>query len=1513
MLPTEKVYSHTDRPFYFPGETIWFKSYVINESNLATTTSDVLVAELISPKGTVLKTKKLSIRHGFSYGDFAIREDWVGGVYTLRMYTNYMKNFGHTSFFTKKITVQKVVVPKLLFKLKFQKEAYGKGSTVKANFEVKDLENNPLDTKEVIAKVRVSGMPFLSKKLLTDQSGKKEITFRLPENLITSDVVLNVQVPYEGSMESISRSVPIILDNIDLQFFPEGGKSIEGAQNKVAFKALNEFGKPADVSGLILDEAGTVKGTFNSFHDGMGLFEMPFKAASSHFAKITQPFLSDSLYAIPPTQAKGLKISLNKRENQATVCTVFSSEDRTGSIQVMASDKVLYEKKLSISKGSEMFVVPTSEFPAGICKFRFLDTGGNPISERLVYLNADKTLKLSLKPNKTQYGPREKVLLEIETTNFENKPISANLSVAVSDNALISFADDKQDHILSSLLVSSELKGKIYKPAFYFDKTEEKAERALELLMLTHGWRDYLINPVSREKANFFPQKRNMTVGTVTDSRGNPIPAQLMLFERNGEKVLKFKTNEVGQFSFKMEDKTSYVLVAYREDERPLRIVRKIINTKPSGRASKAIISRKSTRNKEPRFKKGDNSKPLKEAIEQKAEISTSLEEDAQSLDEVVVLGYGVSSTKQALGFAQASVYTEELSGDIDDLGQLLQGRVAGVQITRNSGASGSGTHISIRGSASLRGANEALYIIDGVPYGTFPSGLEDAETAVLDPSNIESIHVLKGVTATALYGARGANGVIVINTNAGNYRGEGKVLLRHKYKNYAISNIYSSTTVSSLSLPNKFYMPVYDAEEAVSERLDFRPTIYWNPVVQTDAEGKATLEFYNSDALSSFKITAEGIGYNGLVGRNELAYSIQSPLTVTSKLPNYSTLNDTIVLPITLSNNTQKAIKAKVQLRLSKHFKLIDSGVLRDSIRVNSKSFVIKNVRITPVKKGTDAALRVMVSSLAYTDSFKKETEVLSPYFPTETSISSSKNGAYTFDVDQLVPNTLSAEFNIYLDVVGDVMNGIASLIRKPYGCFEQTSSATYPNVMILKYLKESGKAAPEIEEKALKFISQGYKRLTSFETKEGGFEWFGNTPPHETLTAFGILEFTEMKEVYDKVDQKMIERTAKWLLGRKDGLGGFKKSKKGYDSFASSPKKVADAYIVYALSEAGYGAQIEKEYNTALKKALKSEDYYRMALLALASKNFDDKPAHDLLIEKIAEGVKKYGFGELPVENTITRSYGKSKHMETTAFVILALLRENKMQDDVAEGIEFLLNNRDHGRFGSTQATAMSLKALIEYTKQQKEKLLSANDTFELILNGTQLSSKLSKTSDGIFKIEGLQEYINEGRQRVSFAFNSPEKAFPYSLDVRWDSFLPGSSKNCKVKLATTITNKKSAVGDIVRMNIEVENKEDNPLPMTTSIIGIPSGASLQPYQLKELLDAQQCAYYEVFDNYLVLYWLNLEPKEKKHIALDLKAEIAGSYKAPASTAYLYYTDEDKHWISGSWLKIETVGTSE
>ncbi len=1497
----EKVYTQTDRSLYFPEDTIWFKSYITNAEGKISTISEVMHAQLISPKGIVVKDIKLSITQGYAYGDFEIEEDWVGGIYKIRMFTNWMRNFGKSSFFEKELVVQKVISPNLLMTLEFDKESYGSNSEVIAHFEVKDLKNEPLSNKEIQFDVHIKGKKIKSETVTIGVNGKYDITFNLPHNLKSTDVLLNVLVPHKSSKESISRSVPVTLNNVDLQFFPESGRAIIGIDNQIAFKAVNEFGKPTDISGDIVDTKGQLIKTFRSFHDGMGSFTFT-PNSEQYYAKITEPFKSDSLIPLPKAHIKGASFSIIDKNNSYYI-NIHSNEKTALTLSVSNAYKELVTKQLYVSNNEASFQLSKEDLSKGIIKVSLQSEKGNVLAERLLFANKSNQLKVNVSLDKKTYNTREKVIVKIKTTDAFDNPVPSNLSVSVADNKLVSFANDKQDNIQSYLLMSSELRGKIYKPSFYFDPDEDKAEKALDYVMLTHGWRRYINDTITFENARFRPDLKAIQYGKVVDKNSKGIKSHLLLFNQDSDKVLKFDTNEKGAFSFKVDKISNMVLVAYTDDGKKLNIIREkfvkatVQNDKQQSNDKKSIIG----------FKRNDIKKPLnktiKEAVKQMGAVAITLDEDSAQLDEIVVVGYGIQKKRALSGAVVTVVEDNSISKiNVDNIGQLLQGRISGVQVVNASGLYGSRSNISIRGSSSITGNSQPLFVIDGVPYNQ--NDLGGGALQNIDPLNINNIHVLKGAAASSLYGSNGVNGVVIITTKnqAFNRLYGSKSLNNKKFKNYAVQTFhnYGLNTYNS----KQFYIPIYESETFLNDRNDFRETIYWNPVIQTDENGEASFEYYNSDAITSFIITTEGIGYNGLIGKNETKYATKKILNIDFKAPSYMVLNDTISLPITISNESNRLITAKLNIELPDELKPLEP-FKELSINIKPNSYEVKNIKITPIKKTKETTIKISAIGDDYNDKIDKNVTIISPYFPTQTSISGHKDGTYQFDINNVVDGSLKAEFSIYTDIVGNVMDGIESLIREPYGCFEQVSSSTYPNVLILKYLKEANKSNPEIEKKALSFIKKGYRKLAAYETSEGGFEWYGHTPPHEALSAYGLMEFMEMKDVYDGVSDQMIQRTVNYLISRKNGVGGFKQNRGKY-GFSAAPENVNNAYIIYALSESKIKVDVEKEYNAAFNEALTSNDSYRMALMACASFNLNKLENAHLLISKIKENINLYGFNKLSVENTITRSYGNAKEIETTAFSIFALLKQGESEYLVSQGIESILSKRKYGRFGSTQATSMALKALIEYTKTQKQKIVN-DSSIEIIINGHSLKEKLTVNSTGKIVIENIENYIKPGKQNVTISFSNPEITFPYMLNVEWDSTLPNISPECKLELKTNISDPIYQVGETIRMNINVINKTNKPLPMTTAIIGIPSGTSAQPWQLKEILKQHKADYFEIFDNYLVFYWKEFNSSESKEIKLDLKAEVSGSYHAPASTVYLYYADEFKHWLRGNKVVIE------
>jgi uncharacterized protein YfaS (alpha-2-macroglobulin family) len=401
--------------------------------------------------------------------------------------------------------------------------------------------------------------------------------------------------------------------------------------------------------------------------------------------------------------------------------------------------------------------------------------------------------------------------------------------------------------------------------------------------------------------------------------------------------------------------------------------------------------------------------------------------------------------------------------------------------------------------------------------------------------------------------------------------------------------------------------------------------------------------------------------------------------------------------------------------------------------------------------------------------------------------------------------------------------------------------------------------------------------------------------------------MEFVDMKKAGGDVDQKMIDRTAEWLMSHKDGKGNFARKLGGYHDFGRISDDVMNAYIVYALAEAGL-TNLKEEFNTSVKKAQETKDPYLLAMMANAAMKLgESKKADEIMNQMLAIQAKDGSW--TGATHSITYSQGQSLTIETTSIMILALIKQNgKNAVALNNAVQYLVNSRSgYGVFGSTQGTVLALKALTEYAKFSKK--TPEDGTIVVYVDGKKAGEKSYKAGDnGAITIEGLEKFITaEGKHDIKVKYVGVKNPLPYSVAVSWNTSLPSSNKECVVGLETQYATNTVNVGETVRLKATVTNKKNEEIPSAMAIVGIPAGFTVQPWQLKELQEKHVFDYYEILGNNIAIYYRGMAPKDVKEINLDLKAEMPGEYDAPASSAYLYYTNEYKTWTGADKLIIK------
>ncbi len=1503
----EKVYLHFDKPFYKPDDDIWFSAKVLKSTDhSASNISSILHVELLNPRGSVEQKVDISIENGVAKGDFKLNPNAVGGLYKIKAYTNFQKNAGENTFFEKTLQVQKFIKPKMLLTLDFEKKSYTKNDLVMATLKAKNIGNEPITDNEFNYTIQLEGKQILAKTAKTDKDGNAKIMFQLPAKIDKADGLINIIVENRGIKESISRSVPIVLNNIDMLFFPEGGNLVENAENRVAFKAMNEFSKAAEVEGIVLDEKNKEVARFSSFYQGMGDFALPRANEGAFYrVRLTKP-ASDREYALPQVEKNNYTLHINNENIQKNQLNVSFNAPKSGTVHIVAQTRglVQYTNTIQAREGRNTLEINAKNFPIGVAQITLFDAQKTPKAERIVFVGNANQLNIKISSNKKTYMPRERVEISVETTNEDGNAIPANLSLSVLNDKVVSFADDKQDNLLSYMLLSSDVKGEIDEPAFYFKKDEPKAKKALNYLLMTQGWRRFSWDKVLDKNPvwNVLAEKTSIK-GTLRDYYNNnnnfkDADIQITLLEMSGQKrILRKKVAPNGTFEFdnidsntpiqlfahnKNSNKQQYFQIQlentgfsnsgyYENDDMDLESV-SISSTRRNQRTNREIKSSVDTRKNDRMLN------TLPSSVAPKNEVmNIPLKEDVEenTVGDAETGFLDIESEKDI-------VSTDEKKKEVSQ----LSGKVAGIQINQKQRRNG----IILRGNRSV-----INYSYDNMPMIINKKGVYSIPFEVLSKENITSMDTISTENARKLYGGyigQSNNKSLVITTK--------NEVTKSNYTMF--KSVYLTPNVAPT---REFYaQKVADAQNI--ERTDFRETLYFNPSLQTDKNGKATFFFFNSDEETTFRVVAEGFAKNGSLGQNDHTFAVQMPFSLDIKIPAYLSGGDTLNLPIVIKNNTENSVKGILGMNTPERFRLI--GANSREVSLNAKEVKTEYMKVVVENLAGTEKLRFNFAGNGAYDAITQEIEVCAKGFPVSASFSGDAlDKSFNFNINEPLAKTIKAELTAYLSVLSDLTEGMESIFREPHGCFEQTSSSTYPNILALNFLQETGDPNAEIKKKALEYIDKGYKRLIGFESKSGGFEIFGGDPGSERLTAYGLMEFSDMKKVYNNVDEKMFVRNKTWLLSKRNGKGSFTANMtSGYDQ---KYKEMINAYIIYALSEIGE-KNIDLEFQTAYKEAIKSEDNYQIGLMANAAFNLNKKAEGENLLNIFRKNLPKQAIGKLAAQTSMTYSDGGALQVEISALLAMAMQKADNQnvsnsKKELYDLMSYIIQMRQKGGFYSTQATILALKAIVGYEKFTRK--TRENGIITVFVNGKEAGKQAYQATDkSKITITGLEKYMQEGKQDVRVMFSNVKSGVPYSVDVAWNSFTPNSSKKCKLDINTTIAAKSINTNQTLRLTTTLRNTTNDVQPTPMAIVGIPAGLSAQAWQLKELQEKGVFDYYEVRKNYVVFYYREIRPNEVKTVNLDLKADVSGNYTAPASVAYLYYASEFKDWQAGEKVKV-------
>ena len=1470
-----------DKPLYQPGETVYYRSLSLSRFGLEADRQMPIHFEILDPSGAVVAGSQLQglTDRGVGSGAFTIPEQSAGGEYVL-VSRGLNKAFPEER---RPFFVRRYRLPLLKKELEFTRDSYTPGDTVVADFLALRRDGKVAAGAKLRVIATVDGEQVPCQETQADQSGAWQVRFDLPGEIERGDGQLTVVVDDGGSRETIAKTIPINLGKVEVTFYPEGGNLVDKLENRVYFVGRDPLGEPVHVEGTVVDGGGRKIASVETTHEGMGSFSLTPDADREYRLMISSPAEVGSEPKLPEVSARqnvvlstgsgvfgaGKPLEFNVRAAKAGVPLVAAAFCRGVPVGQQALVTKVDQQN---GNGANPVAIAVPEEVGGVIRLTVYDYSTNPpepVAERLVYRRTGRSLEVRPAGLSEGYSPGEPVKMSLMVTNEKNDPVPAVLGVAVVDDALLSLAAASQRSDTPAMNTHFLLTTEVEKPedledADFYLSDDPQAEVALDLLLGTQGWRRFVEKSLVELRKEGREDKDLLRLAAM-GGPSNP-PA---VFD-NLQQIQSSYQESLADYQAEWQRGTDALvtlsffgglgLVLLMAMLGLLKVVSGVHLWVPAVGVTACCLVIGVVLIDPARLR----SEP--EAAIAFAPFHVQPPDPAEGTE---------TEANENLLLNRSGFLEGEKRGLVEGLDEEKL-RNWNVALDPAAGPAGGFFYKKVLGADMP----EVKLHLDEAMFEPFDPARRLKFELEVDGKDLD---LKKLAELDRLMAGRERNGDLSLEEARLHFRGElAQRLERYRFtvREYAHKHVPGKPGV----------------------RSDFTETVFWHPMLVADADGRAEIAFDLSDSTGIFRLKVDAHG-QGRIGSGGGEVISRIPFSLEPKLPLEVSAGDRIDLPLAVINDSQQDLPVELRIEHGELVSVDGPGKRKLTLRAADRSREYFTLEVTGEKGDCELTFSGTAGRLA--DAVRRPLKVVPPGFPKSSSHSGEIDGSQEVVVDlpeYWVPGSLEVTLNAFPSMLADLNQGMESILREPTGCFEQASTSNYPNVLTMQYMQEQKIASPAATRRAKGLLKKGYAKLVGYECSKKGYEWFGGDPGHEALTAYGLMEFRDMAQVYE-VDQEMVDRTARWLLDRRDGKGGFQRNARALDSFGRAPQEITDAYITWALSQSGQQG-IEKEVDHVVQLASASDDPYLIALAAAGALGAEKAEQANKLLEKLSEAQAEDGHLE-GKQGSITRSGGQSLKVETTALAALAWLKLPAFTEQANRAVKWIVNSRQgSGGFGSTQATILALKALVEHSKANRKTL--AAGTLIVKRDDMQIGQHaFGAGQQETIVIEGLEANLQPGVNKLTVNL-SGENKMPFALKVDFRTRKPSSHESCPLRLTTELADKRVKAGETVALRAELTNTTDEGQPMTIAILGLPAGLEVRPDQLEELKKAGTIDYYETRAREVICYWRSLAPKKEVELKLDLVAAVPGEYTGPASRTYLYYTSEQKQWANPLEVEI-------
>ena len=1518
----------TEKPIYQPSQTIHVRALALDRSDHEAAGKHKLTFELEDSRGNkVFKKATETDQFGVASAEFALADEVNLGTYHLRALmfgTETGDAEAPTNAAEIALNVERYVLPKFKVAVEFgengkRKRGYQPGDHVTGVVRSNYFFGKPVDHAEISIKASamdVAVVEVASTQGKTDSDGAYRFDIQLPKYFAgrplsqgAARVLIEATVK-DSAGHAETRGEPITVSESPLLItaIPEGGRLVPNLENRTFILTSYPDGTPAKTTLVV--QAGNSHQHATTDDGGVGVVFAKAGSGGESLKIDAADKEGNHASTTVQLQAREGEDQILLRPDRAMyhageriLLKIFSTKVRGAAyVDIVKEGQTVLTRDLELENGeAELSLAATPELAGTVDISAYLfGRDARPVGDhRLIFVQPADELKIETVADAPVYKPGGEARIHFHVTNSRGQGVHAALGLQVVDEAVFALAEKQPGF------------AKVF---FYLEQEVMKPRYEIHSIGMPE-----IVEPVEKSQVEQRDRAAQALFSATEIVNPNKFETEFGR-EVPKEKLGEYRARYQARFQKQANQLAKELTQAYAENPKaddPTRIYAKLAQTGGADfrDAWGTLLTLEATRwDSSNRYYVLRSAGPDRQ-LNTVDDLQTSLFFQRKKLvgrPQSGSIALNIEHDRGALnGLA-------EIVGTVTDpSGAVVPG--ASIEAREISTAKPRTATTNAAGQFSLSGLPAGEYVVkvamsgfkivsQGLSLHARDRAVISATLAVGESSQVVEVTAGSPVLRAPMAMAAGVPGGVAGGIIGGQFRQDLPVNGRDAMGMAVLKSEVVNGQVAKES----------SGASAAHVRSYFPEALYINPEIITDKDGHASIVIPVADSITTWRMAMIASTQQGALGTSTSSLKVFQDFFADLDLPVTLTQGDRVSIPVAIYNYSGATGDVNLRLDADSWFSLVDDvaekSVTVESSRVGGSQFTIEAKRIGKFKLTLSARMKggAHRADGDRADIVVREIEVIPNGREQNQVFNGRLENTVRHEVDfppNAIPEASEIFVRLYPGPLSQVVEGMDSLLRMPGGCFEQTSSSTYPNVLALDYMKRTRKLTPEIHAKAEGYIANGYQRLLTFEVPGGGFSWFGQAPANKILTAYGLMEFYDMSKVYE-VDPKLIFRTQQWLAGQQQEDGSWTPDtsfiNEGATNRYNSDVLRITAYIAWSLENTEFqGPAVERARQFVEKHMSAKMDVYTLAVAANFAADYkagDRGKDRDFVRQAIqlllGARTEKDEQAWWSADETGVYASGTSAIVETTGLAVQALLKSGEASAVARKAMNYIAARKDaSGTWGTTQATIMALRALLLATEK------GAGDVqgrLVVWLNGKAVE-KLTLTPENN---DLLHQYVfkdidSQNATSVEIQF---EGKGGLAYQVAGSYFVPWDQKPANEALSIDVAYDRTqlAQDDIATATATIKNNLDKTAKMVMVDLGIPPGFDLLSEDLQEYEEKSagkksgQLSKFSLTATQAILYFDSFAPGATAAVKFRLRAKYPIRARTFKSRVYEYYDPE-------------------